>query len=163
VRYIREMPKIGITQTRVKEHEHFIKLDGVIMNWKIIKENQREYADTSYYLKAEMECSEGVLILEVCWIDSFMYNISVDLHRQVKARKSFFKKKVKPQLIFNCSVFLNDRIEKYGHQIMRITDDSPLSKFKRLDSFQKDGVLNWNLSERYNVNFETTLPEKEKD
>jgi hypothetical protein len=131
------------------------------MNWKIIKENQRKYADTSYYLKAELECSEGFLVLEICWIDRFMYNLSVDLHRNDKPRKFLLKKSRKPQLMFICSIFCNDRIEKYGHQIMRITDDSPIVKLKRLDSLQKDGVLNYNLSERYGVSFITTLPDKE--
>jgi hypothetical protein len=130
------------------------------MNWKIIKENQRKYADKSYYLKAEKQCSEGTLVLEICWIDRFMYNLSVDLYKENKGRKFILKKKIRRQLIFNCSIFQNDRIEKYGHQIMRITDDSPISKFKRLNSLQKDGVLNHNLSEKFNVSFVTKLPEK---
>ena len=43
---------------------------------------------------------------------------------------------------------------------MRMTDDSPISKLKRLDTIQKDGVLNYVLCEKYDVNFTTTLPEK---
>lgn len=121
------------------------------MNWEIIKEIQRKYDDTSYYLCAERECSEGRLVLEVCWIDRFMYNISVVFYREDSGRRFLFKKVPKPRLMYNCSVFREDPIEKYGHQIMRITDDSPIAKLERLSSLQKDGVLNYNLNEKYSV------------
>ncbi len=132
----------------------------IIMNWRIIKENQRKYADTSYYLKAERDCSEGTLVLEISWIERFMYDLSVHLHRKNTKPTFFFFGKVKPLSMYSTLVFYNDRIEKYGHQIMRITDDSPISKFKRLDSLQKDGVLNYMLSKKYDVDFTTTLSEK---
>jgi hypothetical protein len=57
-------------------------------------------------------------------------------------------------------IFYEDRIEKYGHQVMRITEKSPISKFKRLNILQKDGVLNHVLSEKYSVTYRSTLPEK---
>jgi len=122
------------------------------MKWKIIKENKRKFADQSYYLKAERNCSEGTLVLEVCWAQ-IMYSLSVDLFRDDENSKC----------LYCCLVFYNDRIEKYGHQILRITDDSPISKLKRLESLQKDGALNYVLSKRYNVTFETTLPVKENN
>jgi hypothetical protein len=43
---------------------------------------------------------------------------------------------------------------------MRITEKSPISKFKRLNILQKDGVLNHVLSEKYSVTYRSTLPEK---
>jgi len=128
------------------------------MKWKIIKENKREFADKSYYLKAERECKEGKLILEICWAQ-IMYALSINLISKNTGLKSFLKKESKRDL-YGCLVFYNDRIEKYGHQIMRMTEESPISKFKRLDSLQKDGVLNYVISEKHNVTFETTLPEK---
>ncbi|WP_298511282.1 hypothetical protein [uncultured Kordia sp.] len=130
------------------------------MSWKIIKENQRKYADTSYYLKAEKECDEGKLVLEILWPDGFMYIISVDLYTKNEKRKFFFQKKIKKQNIYGCFVSYNDRIEKYGHQIMRMTNKEPIRKLKRLDALQKDGVLNYRLAEKYDITFETTLLEK---
>lgn len=128
------------------------------MKWKVIKENKRQFADKSYYLKAERECKEGKLILEICWAQ-IMYSLSVELFSENTNYKRFFKK-TNQEVMYSTLVFYNDRIEKYGHQIMRMTDDSPISKLKRLDSLQKDGALNYILSEKFNVNFETTLPEK---
>lgn len=133
------------------------------MTWIMIKETKRTYADSSYYLKAERECPEGKLVLEVSWIERFMYNISVDFYRKNSGRKLLFKRVTKPQLLYNCSVFCEDRIEKYGHQIMRITEESPILKLERLNSLQKDGVLNYNLSEKCNVDFVTTLPAKDNE
>lgn len=120
------------------------------MQWKITKEIPRKYVDESYYLKAERSCTEGILILEICWAQ-IMYALTVEL----------FNGKNHPDLIYDCMVFYEDRIEKYGHQIMRITDSSPVSKLKRLDSTQKDGVLNHVLCEKYNVEFKSTLPAKD--
>lgn len=119
------------------------------MNWKIIRESPRKVADESYYLKAERSCSEGTLVLEICWAQ-IMYALTVEL----------FKDSVNVECIYDCMVFYEDRIEKYGHQIMRITEESPISKFERLISLQKDGVLNHFLSEIYNVTYKSTLPEK---
>lgn len=119
------------------------------MNWNIIKEEQRKFADESYYLKAERNCPEGKLVLEICWAQ-FMYNITVDLFQGVENKKH----------MFGCMVFCDDRIEKYGHQILRMTNVSPMNKLERLDSMQKDGVLNYNISEKYNVAFKSDLPQK---
>ena len=130
------------------------------MNWKIIKETKRKYADESYYLKAEKKCSEGLITLEISFIERFMYDLSVKLDRKEPKRKFLFFKDTKPDLLYSCLVFYNGRIEKYGHQIMRITEESPIEKLNRLDSFQKDGVLNWSLGEKYNIEFTTNLPEK---
>ncbi|OCQ23752.1 hypothetical protein A7985_07375 [Pseudoalteromonas luteoviolacea] len=120
------------------------------MQWKIIKETPRKFADESYYLKAERGCSEGTIVLEICWVQ-IMYALTVELFNGEEA----------PDLIYDCMVYREDRIEKYGQQIMRITDVSPVSKFKRLDSMQQDGVLNHVLCEKYNVAFKSTLPAKE--
>ncbi|WP_444912478.1 hypothetical protein [Microbulbifer sp. PAAF003] len=120
------------------------------MQWKIVKEIPRKFADESYYLKAERDCSEGTLVLEICWAQ-IMYALTVDL----------IKDNDNAELIYDCMVFYEDRIEKYGHQIMRITENSPISKLERLDSLQQDGVLNYVLSEKYGVTFKTALPDKE--
>jgi hypothetical protein len=120
------------------------------MKWKLVKETPRKFADESYYLKAERKCSEGILVLEICWAQ-IMYALTVEL----------FKGDDSSELVYDCMVFHEDRIEKYGHQIMRITESSPLKKLKRLDSLQKDAVLNHVLSEKYNIVYKTTLPEKE--
>ncbi|AZJ34794.1 hypothetical protein [Tenacibaculum singaporense] len=130
------------------------------MNWKIITENKRRYADTSYYLKAERDCIEGTIVLEIYWIENFMYDLTVYLYRNEPKRKFLFFKSTKPETLYSCLVFYNGRIEKYGHQIMRMTEDAPLEKLKRLDSFQKDGVLNYKIGEKYSLDFTTTLPEK---
>jgi len=130
------------------------------MNWKIIKENKRKYADTSYNLKAERECDEGTIVLEVNWVERFMYDLTVGLYRKEPKRKFFLFKDTKPETLYCCLVFFNDRIEKYGHQIMRMTEDFPLEKLKRLNSIQKDAVLNHVIGEKYDVDFITTLPEK---
>ncbi|WP_413662933.1 hypothetical protein ACG1BZ_06685 [Microbulbifer sp. CNSA002] len=119
------------------------------MQWKIVKEIPRKFADESYYLKAERDCSEGTLVLEICWAQ-IMYALTVDL----------IKDNDNAELIYDCMVFYEDRIEKYGHQIMRITENSPISKLERLDSLQQDGVLNYVLSEKYGVTFKTELPDK---
>ncbi|WP_299208769.1 hypothetical protein [uncultured Dokdonia sp.] len=129
------------------------------MKWKIIKERKREYADTSYYLKAERDIKEGTLTLEIDWIENFMYDLSVNLHTKNTGLKSIFKK-VSKRYIYGHLVSYNDRIEKYGHQIMRITDESPMNKFKRLDSLQKDSVLNWSLLDKRNIEIKTKLPQK---
>jgi hypothetical protein len=128
------------------------------MKWKIIKEHKREYADTSYYLKAKRNVKEGILVIEVNWIENFMYDLSVDLYTKNTGLKSIFKK-VSKRYIYGHLVSCNDRIEKYGHQIMRITDESPMSKFKRLESLQKDSVLNWNLFDKRNIEIKTKLPD----
>ena len=133
------------------------------MNWKIIKENKRNYADTSYYLKAERDYLQGKIVLDIYWVERFMYNLNVEFYSGKAKRKFLFFKNEKPELLYCTLVFYNDRIEKYGHQIMRMTEDSPLEKLNRLDSLQKDGVLNYKLRERHNVDFETTLPEKIED
>ncbi|WP_106792416.1 hypothetical protein [Aquimarina sp. Aq78] len=130
------------------------------MNWRIIKENKRKYADTSYYLKAERDCPEGTIVLEIRWIERFMYDLTVDLHRKKPKRKFFLFKNTKHESLYSCLVFYNERIEKHGHQIMRMTEDSPIEKLKRLDSLQKDAVLNYMIQEKYDVDFTTTLPEK---
>ena len=129
------------------------------MNWKIIKENKRQYADTSYYLKAERECSEGKLVLEISWVKNFMYDVSVYLYTKNTGIKSIFKK-ISKRYVYGHLVQKDDRIEKYGHQIMRITDESPMLKIKRLDALQKDMVLNWNLFNKHDIEIKTTLPEK---
>ncbi|MFK7749640.1 MAG: hypothetical protein AB8B65_14685 [Kordia sp.] len=128
------------------------------MKWEIIKEHKREYADTSYCLKAIRNVKEGTLILKIDWVENFMYNLSVYLHTKNTGFKSIFKK-VSKRYIYGHLVFENDRIEKYGHQIMRITDESPMRKIKRLNELQKDSVLNWNLFDKYNVEIKTELPE----
>ncbi len=130
------------------------------MGWKIIKEHKRKYADTSYYFKAERDVPDGTLILEIKWIERFMYNLEVNLYSKNTGLKSIFKKVAK-QYLYGHLIHYNDRIEKYGHQIMRMTEDSPTEKLKRLDSFQKDGVLNYNIREKYDVDFTTHLPEKD--
>ncbi|MDT7831727.1 hypothetical protein RQM59_05010 [Flavobacteriaceae bacterium S356] len=130
----------------------------IVMHWEIIKENKREYADTSYYLKAERNCSEGKLVLEVCWAQ-IMYVISVEIFSKNTSHTRFFKK-TNRQLLYGVFVFYNDRIEKYGHQIMRITNDSPISKLERMNSMQKDGVLNHVISEKCDMSFTTDLPEE---
>ncbi|AOT08750.1 hypothetical protein [Pseudoalteromonas luteoviolacea] len=117
------------------------------MNWKIIEEVPREFADESYSLKAECDCTEGTIVLEIVWAQ-IMYALTADLIRINE----------EPELIYDCMVFCEDRIEKYGHQVMRITDKSPFSTLLRLSSMQKDGVLNHYLSERYGVTFRTELP-----
>lgn len=132
------------------------------MDWKIIKETKRKFADESYYLKAEKECTEGLITLEISFIERFMYDLSVKLYRKEPKRKFFLFKDTKPDLLYSCLDFYNGRIEKYGHQIMRMTQETPLKKLKRLDSFQKDGVLNWNLGKKFNIEFKTHLPEKIK-
>jgi len=119
------------------------------MSWKIIKETQRQYADESYYLKAEKTCQEGTLVLEIAWAQ-IMYALTVDL----------CKGNTESELLYDCMVFFEDRIEKYGHQIMRITKNNPLGVLRRLDLSQKDGVLNHYLSEKYNVTYKSTLPKK---
>jgi hypothetical protein len=119
------------------------------MHWKIIEEIPRKYADESYYLKAECACAEGTLVLEIGWAQ-IMYALTVDL---VKGNKE-------QEIVYDCMVFCEDRIEKYGHQIMRITDGSPFRTLRRLYSMQKDGVLNYYLGEKYNVSFETKLPKQ---
>ncbi|WP_299257432.1 hypothetical protein [uncultured Aquimarina sp.] len=129
------------------------------MEWKIIKEHKREYADTSYYLKAEKDVTGGTLILEINWIENFMYDLSVHLHTKNTGLKSIFKK-VSKRYVYGNLVFPSDRIEKYGHQIMRITDDSPMKKLKRLDELQGDSILNWNLSNKHDLEIKTLLPEK---
>jgi len=65
------------------------------MNWKIVKENKRKYADTSYYLKAERDCSEGTIKLEISWVERFMYDLTVNLYRKNPKRKFFFFKDTK--------------------------------------------------------------------
>ncbi|AJQ95497.1 hypothetical Protein YC6258_03461 [Gynuella sunshinyii YC6258] len=69
-----------------------------------------------------------------------------------------FKKDSDPELIYDCMVYYEDRIEKYGHQVMRMIESSPVKNLKKLNSFQRDGVLNHELSEKYNVTFKTNLP-----
>lgn len=130
-----------------------------IMKWKIIKEHKREYADTSYYLKAEREIREAILVLEINWIENFMYNLSIDLYVKNNGLKSIFKK-ISKRYIYGFLVFSSDRIEKYGHQIMRIIDHSPMKKLKRLNELQGDSVLNLNLSNKHNIDIKTTLPKK---
>ena len=132
------------------------------MKWKIIKEHKREYADTTYYLKAKRDVTGGTLILEIGWVENFMYNISVDFYVKNTGLKSI-SKKVTKRYIYGHLVFSNDRIEKYGHQIIRITNDSPMIKFRRLDELQGDSVLNWNLSNKRDIEIKTLLPEKEKN
>ena len=120
------------------------------MKWKIVEENPRKFADESYSLKAELRTVEGTFFLEVCWAQ-IMYALTVEL----------VKNNEDPELVYDCMVFYEDRIEKYGHQIMRITQKSPFESFKRLYSLQKDGVLNHVLGEKYDVVFKTTLPESQ--
>jgi len=59
------------------------------MKWKIINEQKREYADTSYYLKAERNIKEGTLVLEINWVENFMYDLSIYLHIENTGLKSF--------------------------------------------------------------------------
>ncbi len=129
------------------------------MKWKIIKEHKRKYADTSYYLKAERDVANGTLLLEIKWVENFMYDLSVDLYTKNTGLKSIFKK-VSKCYIYGHLVPYYDRIEKYGYQIMRITDYSPMNKFKRLKELQGDSVLNWNLFNKNNIEIKTSLPEK---
>ena len=119
------------------------------MSWTILQETKRSFADESYFLKAERDCLEGKLVLEIEWAQ-IMYAITVDL----------FRENSEAELIYDCMLFYEDRIEKYGHQIMRMTTVSPLEVFRRLSQSQQDGVLNYVLSEKYNVTYETTLPKK---
>ena len=130
------------------------------MNWRVLKENLRKYADGTYYLKAEKACCEGNIVLEVEFIQRFMYDITVKLYRNEPKRRFLIFKSNKPETLFSCLVFYNERIEKYGHQIMRMTEVSPIERLKRLDSFQKDAVLNFKIGEKYNLDFLTDLPEK---
>ncbi|PKH49507.1 hypothetical protein CXF68_01855 [Tenacibaculum sp. Bg11-29] len=129
------------------------------MKWKIIKEHKREYADTAYYLKAERDVTDGTLVLEISWVENFMYDLSVDLYTKNTGLKSIFKK-ISKNYIYGHLVFPSDRIEKYGHQLMRIIDDSPMKKLKRLDELQGDSVLNHNLSNKHDIEIKTLLPEK---
>ncbi len=129
------------------------------MKWKIIKEHKREYADTSYYLKAERNVTDGILVLEIRWVENFIYDLSVHLHTKNTGLKSIFKK-VSKRYIYGHLVFPSDRIEKYGHQIMRIADESPVNKIKRLEELQGDSVLNWNLFNKNGIEIKTSLPEK---
>lgn len=129
------------------------------MKWKIINEQKRKYADTSYYLKAERGVTDGNLVLEIIWIENFMYDLQVNLYIKNTGLKSIFKK-VTNRYVYGHLISYNDRIEKYGHQIMRITDDSPMNKFKRLGELQGDSVLNWNLSNKHEIEIKTSLPEK---
>jgi hypothetical protein len=41
-----------------------------------------------------------------------------------------------------------------------MTEENPIKVLNRLDSMQKDGVLNFVLSEKFNVAFETSLPKE---
>ena len=129
------------------------------MEWEIIKEHKREYADTSYYLKAERDSIEGTLVLEISWVENFMYDLSIHLYTKNTGLKSIFKK-VSKRYVYGHLVFPSDRVEKYGHQIMRITEDSPIKNLKRLDELQGDSVLNWNLSNKHDLEIKTLLPEK---
>ena len=129
------------------------------MKWKIIKEHKREYADTSYYLKAKRDLIDKTLVLEVNWVENFMYDLSVYLYKKNTGLKSIFRKESK-RYVYRHLIFPSDRIEKYGHQIMRITEDLPMKSLKRLNELQGDSVLNWNLSNKYNLEFKTLLPEK---
>ena len=129
------------------------------MKWKVIKEHKRKYADTSYYLKAERDVTDGTLVLEIKWVENFMYDLQVNLFTKNTGLKSIFNKVTK-RYIYGHLVSYNDRVEKYGHQIIRITDDSPMSKFKRLEELQGDSVLNWNLFNKHNIEIKTSLPEK---
>ena len=43
---------------------------------------------------------------------------------------------------------------------MRISDGLSFSKINRLDEFQGDGVLNYNLLKTYGIEVRTSLPEK---
>lgn len=124
------------------------------MSWEVIQENPRKYADESYCLKAQAECSEGSLVLEVVWAQ-IMYAVTVEL-----VSNNLVSNNTERELVYDCMVFYEDRIEKYAHQIMRITQKNPLDRLKRLDSFQKDGVLNHNLSEKFGVKYKSCLPEK---
>jgi hypothetical protein len=130
------------------------------MKWKIIKENHRKYADETYYLKAEKICPEGLLTLEIDFVERFMYDLTVQLKRNKPKKKLIFFKDKKPDLLYSCLVFYNERIEKYGYQIMRMTEISPIQKLNRINSFQKDAVLNWNLREKFNIDLTSELPEK---
>lgn len=129
------------------------------MKWKIIKERKRKYADTSYYLKAEREIIDGTLVLEVSWIENFMYDLSINLYTKNKGLKSIFNN-VSERYIYGHLIFPSDRIEKYGHQIMRILDNHPIKKLERIKKLQGDSVLNWNLSNKLDIEFRTSLPEK---
>ena len=119
------------------------------MIWEIIKENKRQVADESYYLKATKNCPEGKIILEIEWAQ-IMYAITVDLVNDAE-----------DELLYCCMVFCEDRIEKYGHQIIRMTQNSTIDKLKKLEAIQKDAVLNCILSEKYGVTYKGNLPEKE--
>ena len=129
------------------------------MKWEIIKEHKRVYADTSYYLKAKRDITDGTLVLEIKWVKNFMYDLSVYLYTKNSGLKSIFKK-ISKNYLYGHLVFPNDRIEKYGLQIMRITEDSPMEKLKRLNKLQGDSVLNWNLSKKHDIEIKTMLPEK---
>lgn len=117
------------------------------MGWEIIEEKPRLFADESYSLKARCGCAEGTLVLEIVWAQ-IMYALTVD----------FIRMNEEPKRIYDCMVFCEDRIEKYGHQIMRMTEKSPVKTLLRLESMQKDGILNYYLSEKYEVTFKTKLP-----
>ena len=62
------------------------------MKWKIIKEHKREYADTSYYLKAKRDLIDKTLVLEVNWVENFMYDLSVYLYKKIQDLNQFLGK-----------------------------------------------------------------------
>ena len=55
---------------------------------------------------------------------------------------------------------IDHKVEKYGPQIIRMTQNDTLNSIQRMDSLQKDAALNWNLSNKFDVDFKTDLPEK---
>lgn len=119
------------------------------MSWTIVKEKKRSFADESYFLKAVCSCAEGELVLEIVWAQ-IMYALTVEL----------FPLKGDTELVYDSMIFYEDRVEIYGHKLMRITAKSTLSKLRRIDSMQKDGVMNYYLTEHHGVSFKSDLPSK---
>ncbi len=119
------------------------------MSWTVVKEKKRSFADESYFLKAVCSCTEGELVLEIVWAQ-IMYALTVEL----------FPLKDDTELVYSSMIFSEDRVEIYGHKLMRITAKSTLSKLRRIDSMQKDGVMNYYLGEQHGVSFKSDLPSK---
>ncbi|WP_428241545.1 hypothetical protein [Gynuella sp.] len=66
--------------------------------------------DESYFLKAVCSCVEGELVLEIGWTQ-IMYALTVEL----------FPLEGDTELVYDRMIFSEDRVEIYGHKLMRIT------------------------------------------
>ena len=45
---------------------------------------------------------------------------------------------------------------------MRMTEEAPLTRLVRLNAMQKDSVLNWMISSKHGLTYETDLPAKKE-